>query len=78
MAKAAVKLISENVRYADGTPVQCVTADTSISGSEEAARAEAKFSAEIVVATLSVTPSWCYPMETIDINPLTIKAIWGF
>ena len=78
MAKAAVKLISENVRYADGTPVQCVTADTSISGSEEAARAEAKFSAENVVATLSVTPSWCYPMETIDISPLTIKAIWGF
>ena len=33
---------------------------------------------ENVVATLSVTPSWCYPLETIDLSPLTIKAIWGF
>lgn len=78
MAQAAAKLISGHVFYADGTPAKCVIADTSISGGEEAARCEEKFRKNNVVATLSVTPSWCYPMETIDIDPLTIKAIWGF
>ncbi|WP_418715754.1 hypothetical protein [Bilophila wadsworthia] len=28
MAKAAAKLISENVCYPDGTPVQCVVSNT--------------------------------------------------
>ena len=78
MAEAAAKLISDNVFYADGMKARCVISDTSISCGEEAARCEAQFSKENVVATLSVTPSWCYPMETIDINPLSIKAIWGF
>ncbi|MSS14111.1 L-fucose isomerase [Porcincola intestinalis] len=78
MAQAAMKLISEHAFYSDGTRAKCVIADTSISGSEEAARCQEKFRRANVVATLSVTPSWCYPMETIDIDPLTIKAIWGF
>ena len=78
MAQAAMKLISEHAFYSDGTRAKCVIADTSISGSEEAAKCQEKFRRANVVATLSVTPSWCYPMETIDIDPLTIKAIWGF
>lgn len=78
MAKAAKKLIQENVFYADGSPVRVVIFSGSIAGGEEAARCEAEFAREHVTATLSVTPSWCYPLETIDMNPLTIKAIWGF
>ena len=78
MAQSAKKLIEENVFYADGTPVRVVIFSGSIAGGEEAARCEAQFAAEHVTATLSVTPSWCYPLETIDMNPLTIKAIWGF
>ncbi len=78
MAESAKKLIQENVFYADGTPVRVVIFSGSIAGGEEAARCEAEFFGEHVTATLSVTPSWCYPLETIDMNPLTIKAIWGF
>lgn len=77
MAKAAAKLISENVCYPDGTPVQCVVSNTTIGGGAEAAKCEEQFSTENVVATLSVTPCWCYGMETYDMNPKTIKAVWG-
>lgn len=78
MAEVAKNLIENNLRYADGTKAQVVIFSGSIAGGEEAARCEAEFQSQNVVATLSVTPSWCYPLETIDINPLTIKAIWGF
>ena len=78
MAQAAAKLISENLRYPDGTPVQCVISETTIGGGAEAAKCEDQFSKENVVATLSVTPCWCYGSETFDMNPNTIKAVWGF
>ena len=78
MAKNAAKLISENLKYPDGTPVQCVISDTTIGGGAEAARCADKFSQENVVATLSVTPCWCYGSETFDMSPDTIKAVWGF
>lgn len=77
MARTAAELISA-LRYPDGTPVQCVISDTTIGGGAEAAACERKFSKENVVATLSVTRSWCYGMETMDVNPDTIKAVWGF
>ena len=66
MAEAAKKLIEENVFYADGTPVKVVIFPGSIAGGEEAARCASYFETQNVVATLSVTPSWCYPLETID------------
>ncbi|MGN0443440.1 MAG: L-fucose isomerase [Acutalibacteraceae bacterium] len=78
MAKAAAELISENLRYPDGTPVQCVLSDTTIGGGAEAAKCADKFSTENVVATLTVTPCWCYGSETFDMDPNTIKAVWGF
>lgn len=78
MATRAAKLISENLRYPDGTPVQCVIADTTIGGGAEAAACQDKFSKENVVATLTVTPCWCYGSETFDMDPKTIKAVWGF
>lgn len=78
MAKAAAALIEENVRYSDGTAAQCVIFDGTIGGGAEAARCEEQFSRENVAATLSVTPCWCYGSETMDLNPLTVKAVWGF
>ena len=78
MANAAAKLISETLRYPDGKPVECVISDTTIGGGAEAAKCEEQFSKENVVATLSVTPCWCYGSETFDMNPNTIKAVWGF
>ena len=78
MAKNAKVLIEENLRYPDGTPVQCVIADSTIGGGAEAAACADKFTTQNVVATLTVTPCWCYGSETFDMNPQTIKAVWGF
>ena len=78
MAHNAAKLISENCRYPDGTPVQCVVSSTTIGGGAEAAKCEEEFSTQNVVATLTVTRCWCYGSETFDMNPNTIKAVWGF
>ena len=78
MATAARKLIESSLRYPDGAPVQCVIADSTIGGGAEAAKCADKFSGENVVATLSVTPCWCYGSETFDMDPNTIKAVWGF
>ncbi len=78
MAKSAAKLFTENIRYTDGTPVRVVIADTSIGRVGEAAECAEKFRREQVAVTLSVTPCWCYGSETMDTDPHTVKAIWGF
>jgi len=78
MAQAAAQLVSKNLRYSNGLPVKCVIADTTIGGVAEAARCADKFAWEGVGVSLSVTPCWCYGMETIDMHPLIPKAIWGF
>lgn len=78
MAKAAAELISRNLRYTDGTPVQCVIADTTIGGVAEAAACADKFRLENVGVSLTVTPCWCYGSETMDMDPHTPKAVWGF
>ncbi len=78
MAKAAAKLISENLRYSNGEPVKVVIADTTIGRVAEAAACANKFKKEGVDITLTVTPCWCYGAETMDMDPMTIKAVWGF
>lgn len=78
MALSAKKLIEENCFYSDGAKPEIVIADTTISNGREAALCEEKFTRENVTATLSVTPCWCYGSETMDLNPLTTKAVWGF
>lgn len=78
MAKAAAKLISDNLRYPDGTKVECVIADTTIGGRFEAAQCANKFAANNVGVSLSVTPCWCYGTETMDLDPVMPKAVWGF
>lgn len=77
MAKAAAKLISENLRHPSGHAVECVIADTCIGGVAEAAMCQEKFQKEQVAVTLTVTPCWCYGSETMDMDPLTIKGVWG-
>ncbi|MCI8488265.1 MAG: L-fucose isomerase [Clostridia bacterium] len=78
MAKAAAKLIEENVRYADGTPAEVVISPCTIGGGKEAAKCAEYFQEQNVTATLTVTPCWCYGSETMDLDPLTTKAVWGF
>jgi L-fucose isomerase len=78
MAKAAAKLIGDNLRHPNGMPVQCVIADGCIGGVAEAAACQDKFSRENVAVTLTVTPCWCYGSETMDMDSATIKAVWGF
>lgn len=78
MAKSAAKLFTENLRYSNGEPVKVVIADTTIGRVAEAAACAAKFKKEGVDITLTVTPCWCYGAETMDMDPNTIKAVWGF
>ena len=78
MAERAAALFRENLRYADGTPVRVVIADTTIGRVGEAAACADKFKREGVAVTLTVTPCWCYGSETMDTDPNTIKGVWGF
>ncbi len=78
MARSAAGLITNNLKYPDGSPVNCVIADTTIGGAVEASMANEKFSKENVGATLTVTPCWCDGSETMDMDPLRPKAVWGF
>jgi L-fucose isomerase len=78
MAKAAAKLISQNLRHPTGEEVECIIADSTIGGVAEAAACAEKFAREGVAVTLTVTPCWCYGSETMDTDPLTVKGVWGF
>ena len=78
MAKSAAQFLSQNLRHADGTKVECVIADQCIGGIAEAALCAEKFAKEGVGVSLTVTPCWCYGSETMDMDPLTPKAVWGF
>lgn len=78
MAKSAAKLLTDNLKYSNGDPVKVVIADTTIGRAPEAAACAAKFRKENVDITLTVTPCWCYGAETMDMDPMTIKGVWGF
>ncbi len=78
MAQSVAQLLSENLRYANGLPVECVIADACIGGVAEAAQAAEKFAREGVGVSITVTPCWCYGSETMDMDPYIPKAVWGF
>ncbi len=78
MAKRAAKLFTDNLKYSNGEPVKVVIADTTIGRVAEAAACADKFRKEGVDITVTVTPCWCYGAETMDMDPHTIKAVWGF
>ena len=78
MAKSAAELISSNLKYSNGEPVKVIIADTTIGRVAEAAACADKFKKAGVDITLTVTPCWCYGSETMDMDPMTIKGVWGF
>ena len=78
MAEAAAKLFEENLRYSNGEPVKTVISSVSIGRVGEAAVCADEFRKAGVDITLTVTPCWCYGAETMDMDPNTIKGVWGF
>ena len=78
LARSVATFLSANLRHSTGEPVECVLADTCIGGVAEAARSAEKFARAGVGLTITVTPCWCYGSETMDMDPLTPKAVWGF
>ncbi len=78
IAKAAKKLFEDNLCYSNGEKVKVVIADSTIGRVPESAACAEKFRREGVDITLTVTPCWCYGSETMDMDPKTIKGVWGF
>ena len=78
MAQSVVDLLTSTLKYPDGTPVECVIADSTIGRVAESAACAEKFRKEGVGVTLTVTPCWCYGSETMDMEQHTVKAVWGF
>ena len=78
MAKSVADLYRQNLKYSDGTPVKVVISNTTIGRVGEAAACAEQFRREGVDITVTVTPCWCYGSETLDMDPRTIKAVWGF
>ncbi len=78
MAKEAAKLIEDNLRYSNGEKVKVIIADSTIGRVAESAACADKFKKAGVDITITVTPCWCYGSETMDMDPMTIKAVWGF
>lgn len=78
MAQALAQLLSEDLHHANGLPVECVIADTTIGGVAEAAQTAAQFAKEGVGLSITVTPCWCYGAETMDMDPYIPTAVWGF
>ena len=78
MAKAAQKLLTENLKYSNGEPVKVIISSTTIGRVAEAAQCADEFRKAGVDITLSVTPCWCYGSETMDMDKNTIKGVWGF
>ena len=78
MARTVADFLSANLRHANGLPVECVIADSCIGGVKEAAETAVKFQREGVGLSITVTPAWCYGSETMDMDPLIPKAVWGF
>jgi L-fucose isomerase len=78
MAKTLGRFLNDNMHHPNGLPVECVISETCIGGFAEAAKTEEKFKREGVEVSITVTPCWCYGAETMDMDPYTSKAIWGF
>ncbi|MFD2410997.1 L-fucose isomerase [Paenibacillus rhizoplanae] len=78
MAQRTAAFLQENLRYPDGSPVECIIADSTIGGVKEAAAAAQKFAGAGVGVSITVTPCWCYGSETMDMDSGIPHAVWGF
>lgn len=77
MARSAKELLEGSLKYSNGRPVKVILADSTIGRAAEAAACADKFRRAGVDITISVTPCWCYGSETMDMDPMTLKAVWG-
>ena len=77
MAQAVKRLFEEEIRYTNGESAQVVIAHTTIGRVAESAVCAEQFKQAGVDITLTVTPCWCYGSETMDMDPVTIKGVWG-
>ncbi|KUP24393.1 L-fucose isomerase [Paenibacillus sp. DMB5] len=78
MAERVAKFLTESLFYPDGSPIECVIADSTIGGVKEAAAAAQKFAGQNVGVSITVTPCWCYGSETMDMDATIPHAVWGF
>ncbi|MFF2908988.1 L-fucose isomerase [Paenibacillus sp. NPDC057934] len=78
MAERVAEFLQQNLKYPDGSPVECVIADSTIGGVKEAANARDKFAGANVGVSITVTPCWCYGSETMDMDATIPHAVWGF
>ena len=78
LAKLVAEFLENELKHPNGMPVQCVMADSTIGGVAEAASCAEKFQNENVGLSITVTPCWCYGSETMDLDPLIPKAVFGF
>ncbi len=78
LARAVAELLTANLRHPNGQAVECVVADSNIGGVAEAAACAEKFARAGVGLSITVSPCWCYGSETMDMDPLIPKAVWGF
>ena len=78
MAEGCAEFLSKNLIHPNGMTVECIIADSTIGGVTEAQECAKKFKDEDVGLSITVTPSWCYGAETMDMTPFIPKAIWGF
>ena len=77
MARSVKQLFEKEIRYTDGEMVKVVIADTTIGRVAESAACAEQFKQAGVDITLTVTPCWCYGSETMDMDSMTIKGVWG-
>ncbi len=78
LASTVADLLESNLRFPNGMGVKCVIAETTIGNVTQARECADKFRRENVGLSITVTPCWCYGSETMDMDPLIPKAIWGF
>lgn len=77
-AKQVAALLESELQYPDGSPVECVIAESCIGGVSEAQACATLFREKGVGVSLTVTPCWAYGSETMDMDPQLPKAVWGF
>lgn len=78
LANLAKKLIEDNLRHADGEPVECVIGSTAVGGVREAALVSDEFRRQNVGAVLSVSRAFAYAAEIMEYDSRLPQAIWGF
>lgn len=78
IANLTAKLISENLRYSNGLPVEVIVSETTIGGVAEAVRCDEYFRKQNVGAVIDISYAFAYASESMVMDPLLPRAVWGF